>query len=482
LTLVRSSDSRSRRFSVLATLTAGGAAVCAAAVVATLVVLLDFPVAVEVCALVLFIALLSAFAMRARRRTSLMVMKLVPGLAAAAFNAVSLIAAIVARHLWPDAAGTQTISLIAALSCAGVAIGFLAGLSRWRRFENRALRQLAASLASHPPALTLRETSELLSEAMDPSLELIHRPPGHQAGTWLDTEGRTAPAIGTGATRRLTTITADDGHVVALVHDAALEDSATFLAVMRSSVLKALENERLGAELRNSLRELRESRARIMTSADRERQRIERDLHDGAQQSLVALRIRLGLASQLLSQNPVRAERLLSELALQVDATLEEVRSLARGVYPPLLADRGLEGALHAVALRSPVPTTVDADGVGRFGPEIEAAVYFCCLEAMQNAMKHAHETKGIAVSLFVVGDLHFEIADTGAGFDPQAVMSGGGLMSMRDRLAAIGGVLTIRTAPGRGTCVTGLIPLAQNRSALANGSTNGHMRSLSVR
>ena len=166
------------------------------------------------------------------------------------------------------------------------------------------------------------------------------------------------------------------------------------------------------AVVRASLRELKKSRARIASSADRERQRIERDLHDGAQQSLVALRIRLDLAGELLGESPDGAAQVLSELGCEVDGALEQVRSLARGVYPSVLSDRGLREALCAAALRSPVRTTVDTDGVGsgRYSPEIESAVYFCCLEAMQNAMKHAGGVKTIAVVLAQQGDLRFEV------------------------------------------------------------------------
>ena len=205
-----------------------------------------------------------------------------------------------------------------------------------------------------------------------------------------------------------------------------------------------------------------------MSSADKERQRIEQDLHDGAQQSLVALRIRLELAGELLGKDPARAEQLLAELATQVDGALEEVRSLARGVYPSLLSSRGLGEALNAAAMRSPVPTAVDADGIGRYRSEVEAAAYFCCLEAMQNAMKHAQGVRHISVSLGATTDLRFEVRDDGAGFLEDEVRLGAGLTSMRDRLAAVGGRLTIRTAPGEGTCVSGTVPLNQNGDRLS--------------
>ena len=263
----------------------------------------------------------------------------------------------------------------------------------------------------------------------------------------------------------MTEISTDDGRVIAVVHDAALRDDPMFLDVARSSVLKAIESERLGAELRGSLRELKESRARIISSADRERQRIERDLHDGAQQSLVALRIRLELASEFLRDRPARAEQLLGELGTEVDGALEQVRSLARGVYPSLLADRGLREALRAAALRSPVNTTVDTDGIGRYSPEIEAAVYFCCLEAMQNAMKHANGVETISISIGGKENLRFEVRDDGAGFAEAEAGSGTGLTNMRDRLAAVGGVLTIQSSRGEGTSVSGEVSLSSNGS-----------------
>ena len=413
----------------------------------------------EAATIAIFAAMIFIVAGRIKRGTHLMRITLVPVLAVAIVHAVALIAGVVSRRVWGDAAVTEVFATLIALTTGGVALGFLAGLTGWRLWENRALRRLSAALAAHPPALTLAETSKLLSQTIDPSLKLFHRRVALAEG-WLNTRGEPAVPVVDDKRCSFMEITAGDGHVVGVLHDAALVYSPTFVTVARSSVLKALENERLGTELRNSLRELRESRARIMSSADKERRRIERDLHDGAQQSLVALRIRIDLASQLLAQDPARAEQLLSELATEVDAALDEVRSLARGVYPSILADRGLSDALRSAALRNPVETTVDVDGVGRYQAEIEAATYFCCLEAMQNAMKHGGHVKKIAVVLSVDGDLHFEVRDDGAGFVQNGAVSGSGLTSMRDRLAAVGGLLDIRTAPGDGTSVAGTVPL----------------------
>ena len=418
----------------------------------------------EIATVLLFGGVVLVLAARIRNGTRLMRITLVPVLAVAILHALAFVAGIVARRAFPGDV-TDVLVWVIALSFAGVALGFMAGLWAWRLFENRALRRLAAGLAAHRPALSLSETSELLSASMDRSLEILHRPRDEPDG-WVDMHGKPA-SLATSDTRCVTEISSDDGRVVAVVHDPALRDDPTFLDVARSSVLKALELERLSAELRSSLRELSASRARIMAGADRERQRIERDLHDGAQQSLVAVRIRLELAGELLRESPGKAEQLLSNLSREVDDALEQVRSLARGVYPSLLSDRGLGEALRSAARRSPVRITVDADGVGRQSPMVEAAVYFCCLEAIQNAMKHASGAETIAVSLAVNEDLDFEVKDDGSGFDREQVTSSAGLTNMSDRLAAVGGVLVIRTAPGRGTRVCGTVPLSRN----GNGS-----------
>jgi signal transduction histidine kinase len=420
----------------------------------------------ETATLILFVGVIAVLAGRIRRGTHLKRITLTPVLTVAILHALAVIAGILTRRISPNGSAAEAFAWVAALSSGGVAMGFLAALWAWWLYENRALRRLAAGFASHPPALTLRETSELLSDAIDPSLEVLTRRPGDRDG-WRNTDDRPMTRIPSdgvrGLTKCLTELPATDGHVVGIVHDTALNDAPTVLDVARSSVLKALENERLGTELRGSLRELRDSRARILSSADRERQRIERDLHDGAQQSMVALRIRLQLAGELLRQDPSRAAQLLSELGAEVDTALEQVRSLARGVYPSVLADRGLGEALRSTALRNPVRTTVDTDGIGRQPPEIEAAIYFCCLEAMQNAMKHAAGVELICVTLGAAGDIRFEVRDDGSGFPSNGGSSGTGLASMRDRLAAVGGRLSIRTAPGAGTSIVGVIPVNGN-------------------
>jgi signal transduction histidine kinase len=230
----------------------------------------------------------------------------------------------------------------------------------------------------------------------------------------------------------------------------------------------ALHNARLDTalqttldELRKQADELRRSRARIVASADAERRRVERDLHDGAQQHLVALAVNLRLARDVVPDDPSAAAAMLDQLAEQVRATIQELRDLAHGIYPPLLADSGLGEALRAAGRRAALAVTVSADGIGRYGLEIESAVYFCCLEALQNAAKHA---AGASVEVRVwesSGGLLFSVSDDGPGFEvAHAVRGGHGYVNMADRLGAIGGTIRWESAPGQGTRVLGSVPL----------------------
>ena len=210
-----------------------------------------------------------------------------------------------------------------------------------------------------------------------------------------------------------------------------------------------LDNRRLGQEAAVLLDEVSESRSRIQASADDERRRVERDLHDGAQQRLVALRIKLELAAERIDGSDRRSAQLIRELGGEVDCALDEIRSLARGIYPSPLADRGLVEALRSAALQAVLPAAVHASNTReRYPRPIESAAYFCCLEAIQNACKHALTARSIVVELKDNGVLQFEVRDDGEGFVLEAVDAGVGLTSMHDRLAAVGGDLHIVSAP----------------------------------
>jgi signal transduction histidine kinase len=196
-----------------------------------------------------------------------------------------------------------------------------------------------------------------------------------------------------------------------------------------------------------------------VAAQDEERRRLERNLHDGAQQNLVALKVKLGLAEALAVKDPARAKELVAQLKADANEALETLRDLARGIYPPLLADQGLAAALEAQARKAALPVSVDADGVGRYPQDVEAAVYFCCLEAMQNIQKYAH-AESATVRLREDAGLRFEVEDNGAGFDVASTPHGSGLTNMADRLDALGGNFDVNSAPGRGTLIRGRVPV----------------------
>jgi signal transduction histidine kinase len=207
------------------------------------------------------------------------------------------------------------------------------------------------------------------------------------------------------------------------------------------------------------IEELRASRQRLVAAQDQERRKLERNIHDGAQQQLVALSVKQRLVEGLLERDPALAREMLTQIQADTVDALENLRDLARGIYPPLLADQGLAAALTSQARKSPVPVAVESDGIGRYPQELEAAVYFCALEALQNVAKYAH-ANAVRVRLVAVDhELTFEVADDGDGFDPDATPSGSGLQNMADRLAALGGSLDVASAPGSGTIVRGRIP-----------------------
>jgi signal transduction histidine kinase len=209
------------------------------------------------------------------------------------------------------------------------------------------------------------------------------------------------------------------------------------------------------------IEDLRASRQRLVAAQDEARRRLERNLHDGAQQDLVALAVKLRLASTVLDEDTAEAKQLLGELQEDAAGALGNLRDLARGIYPPLLADRGLVAALRAQADKSLIPVVLDADGVGRFGQDIEATVYFCCLEALQNIAKYAAASEVQICMAARDGSLQFMVSDNGGGYDPSQTPMGSGQRNMADRLAALDGRLEVRSVPGQGTSISAHLPLA---------------------
>jgi signal transduction histidine kinase len=356
----------------------------------------------------------------------------------------------VARQANPDAWPVEVIAWGLALSAAAIACAFLASVLRWQLEAGNALERLAEWVRETPDPATL---SKALGDALgDADLEIALAAPGSGQLTVPE------PPVG-----RVVSELREHGRLVAaVVHDEALRSSPRVLDAGLAMAGVVLANQRLTAEAETATREVRRSRARIAASAERERRRIERDLHDGAQQRLVALRIELELAEDLVRRDPGQGIGRLQELEREVDEALEELRSLAHGVYPALLADRGLVEALRIVGARSSIRVELESREIRRYDPEVESAVYFCVLEALQNVLKHAEGARRVAVRLDGAnrGMLRFSVRDDGVGADGELV-AGAGITNMRDRLAAVGGDVRITSRRGVGTTVRASVPVA---------------------
>lgn len=353
--------------------------------------------------------------------------------------------------------GVELVSWLMALLIPALALAFLAGLVRWRMFAGQAMLRLAECLPAGDPAALQRAFANAFR---DPTVQIVFRDgePGDER--WCDAFGHelTVPQAGSG--RTLTTINDGDRPVAALLHDEALTLEPEVLRAGTAIAGTALVSRRLATEADAAMREVRRSRARIASAAERERRRIERDLHDGAQQHLVALRIELGLAEELVRQDPARAARRIHELEERVDDAIDELRALAHGIYPPILADRGVTEALRVVAAGMPVEVSVTAHDVDRYPEVIESTIYFCVNEALQNVLKHADEVQQVQVTLDGGGGhLDFAVSDDGAGME-EGAEPGRGLANMRERMATVGGAVSISSTPGAGTVVRGRIPL----------------------
>lgn len=381
---------------------------------------------------------------------------LMPVLAIAMLRAGALGIAIVGRELEPTAWPFELAAWLLAIAVPAIALAFLASLLRWRLFAGAALQHVAESLRSYPDSQTLRQA---FAEAFDdPSVEIMF-PTGDTEDQWMDRQGEPLPALRQGTGRAVSEVHEGGKLVAAIVHDAGLSARPELVTAGVSMAAVVLENQRLAAEAKASMRELQLSRARLATGAERERRRIERDLHDGAQQRLVALKIELELAESLVQTDPVQGAARLRELSQDLDEALEELRALAHGIYPPLLADRGLEEAVRSVTSRFPIHVDLVTNHVGRFSTEIESAVYFCILEALQNVLKHARQASRIVLTLNrTPRELQFTIRDNGPG--EAKLTAGAGTTNMRDRLAAHGGDLDATSAPGAGTQVSGRVPI----------------------
>jgi signal transduction histidine kinase len=265
-----------------------------------------------------------------------------------------------------------------------------------------------------------------------------------------------APVLNDGEELGLVVLLLEPGQAFSPVDQRLLEQVAGGLGL-------ALRNLKLTEDLKTRVAQLRESRRRIVAVQDMTRHRLERDLHDGAQQRLVALKIKLGIGATMAEKEGLeQIDDLLVSLREEADEAVNSVRDFARGIYPPLLEAEGLPSALAARVEKAPLPVTLQANGLGRYTREVEATVYFCVLEAVQNAIKHSRADI-VRVSLADEGDeISFEVSDDGHGFDPDSAGSGSGLANLADRVEALDGSLDVISQPGDGTTIRGRIPLRE--------------------
>jgi signal transduction histidine kinase len=416
----------------------------------------------ELLVVLLFLAVVARLvqrivsASRIRRRT------LTPVLGVAAVGVGLTAFAFVVRRFAPGSPALTVARWLAAFALPAMALAFLVGLVRWRLYVGASLRRFAASVSSSARPGAVRDA---FADAFgDPTLAIVY-PIAEDRWAAADGHPVDAPVVGGG--RSVTDLRNAEGNVVAaLVHDQALEDERAFINVIGSYASLSLENQRLAADVANLVREMRDTQARAAASADDTREQIERDLHDGAQQRLIALRIKLQLAAERSGDTAPDTTEQFNQLGTEVQLAIDELRALAQGVFPAVLGDFGPVTALNQAVRVAPIPTTVSGMNVGRYRPEVERTIYFCCLEALQNTYKHAHTATAAHVRIATRGrDLTFEVTDNGLGFDVDTVARGAGLHNIHARVASLGGSLTIDAAHGRGTRITGAIPFTANRA-----------------
>ena len=346
-----------------------------------------------------------------------------------------------------------TLGPVYVACAAAIPLCILEGLSRERMFMGQTLAEFVNELARLPNA----DPAALMAAALrDPSLRIAYRRRGRES--YVDGTGD--PLV-VPADKAVSWIERGRRPVAAVIYDADLVDYEPFVHAAGAAALIRLEQTQLEADLRASTADLAASRVRLMETAAAERRRLERDLHDGVQQHLVGLRLKLDMATEVLRTDPAHGERMLVSVGRQMDELLQEVRSLARGIYPSLLSQYGLGEALRAAARSSAVPVEVRGSRIGRYPEDLEVAIYFCCLEALQNVAKHAGKDASATLTLHQEGQqILFEVRDAGIGFDPNRAPDGHGLMNMRDRIEAVGGTLEVTSRRGRGTTVRGCVPV----------------------
>ena len=372
---------------------------------------------------------------------------------------IALMIALVAT-VAVNAAATSSDAANVAWLCAMAVLGlmpfaFLAALARARVLQGGAVGELISRLGETPRPGELRDA---LADALsDPSLELVYWLP--ESARFVDATGRPFALPQHGSGRALAPVERDGETIAAIVYDATLTGARDHVRAVGAAAALALQNERLDAELRAKVQELRASRERMLSIGLEERRRLERNLHDGAQQRLVSLALNLRVARSKLHEDPGGADTLLAEAGDELDSALEELRELARGLHPAVLSERGLRTAIESLALRAPVPVQLGALPEERLPEAIELAAYFVISEALTNVAKYADAAQATVSVERLNGRVVVAVADDGVGgADPGR---GSGLRGLADRMAVLEGLLEVKSERGKGTTVKASIPCA---------------------
>jgi signal transduction histidine kinase len=371
---------------------------------------------------------------------------LVTGAVTSVLLAGTLLAEQISKPAWATVSSAERIAL------ALMPLAYLLGLF-WARLGRVAVSDLIVELGHMPEPGRLRDA--LARALRDPSLELAYWVP--ESGGYVGIDGHHVEPVASDG-RSVTVLERHGRRIAALVHDSALAEDPALLNAVSAAAGLALENERLLADLRAQLEQLRESRARIVEAGDTERRRLERNLHDGAQQRLVSLALALGLAQSKAEREPAATSQILSEAREELSLALAELRELARGIHPAVLTERGLPYALTALVERAPLEVALDLELERRPPPAIEAAAYYVVAEALANVAKYANASHA-RVSVSMNDELlSLEVADDGVGgADPSA---GTGLRGLDDRVQAFGGSLRVISSAGEGTRILAQLPV----------------------
>lgn len=361
---------------------------------------------------------------------------------------------ITLRGIDERAGALTSTSVVVAVIIALLPLALALGINRGRVFAMEALERIMAELRESSSLPALQRT---ISEAFaDPELVLLLW--RRDSEDYIGLAGELVDPSEIRRGRTLTEVRRDGETLAAVVRDSVLTDDV--VDAVGAVVLMALDNARLQTDLSDSISELEASRNRVAWAADRERRRIEQDLHDGAQQGLIALRVKLDLLHEVAAEDPRAVGPGLADAGRRVDTALESIRSLAHGIYPSVLRDLGLSYALGSIARELPIDIAVHGTLTDRYPTEIETAVYFCCAEALQNVAKHCGADARADLWISQREErIQFVLIDDGPGFDPGLLLATHGIVGMRDRLAAVGGQLSIDSAPGHGTRVRGFVP-----------------------